>query len=166
VAAGQFGLCNVYAACALITRLPCITIVLPFSTVALPFHPLDLWHHPWLWQQVSMVGALFGLLVRLSLVLHVHHCPALPDWCSALSPPGPLAPSLVVAGREFGWRPVCPACAPTTRPPCITIVLPFLTLAPPIHPMDLSRRPWLWQQVSLVGVLFGLLARLALVLHA
>jgi hypothetical protein len=95
-----------------------------------------------------------------------HHCPALSDLCSFRSPHGPLAPSLVVAESEIGLHAVWAACALITRLPCITIVLPFLTVAPPFHPLDLSHRPWSWQPVSLVGALFGLLARLPLVLHA
>jgi hypothetical protein len=95
-----------------------------------------------------------------------HHCPALSDLSSLLSPPGPLAPSLVVAASEIGLQAVWAACALITRPPCITIVLPFLTFAPFFHPLDLSHRPWLWQRVRLVCTLFGLLVRLSLVFHA
>ncbi len=45
------------------------------------------------------------------------------------------------------------------------MVLPYLTLVPPFDPLDLSHRPWLWQDVSLVDGLFVLLERVLLVLH-
>jgi hypothetical protein len=95
-----------------------------------------------------------------------HRYPALSDCCSSLSPLGPLAPSVVVAAGEFGWRAVWAACALITCPPCITIVLPFMTVAPPSRPLDLSHRPWLWQRVSFVGALFGVLVHLLLVLYS